>query len=137
MVEGWINSPGHRQNLLSQHARDVGVAIAKGPDKDPKFIAVQVFARPKSLAVEFQISNASGAPVSYTFGGETHELKPGLGVVHTACTPGEIVFKSAGTGAKSLMIEGRYEAKDGQVYTVAKSAGGRASVSVKAKERLR
>ena len=63
MVEGWINSPGHRRNLLAEHATDTAVAIARAPDKDPKFIAVQLFARPRSLAFKFQISNSTSAPV--------------------------------------------------------------------------
>lgn len=29
-VQGWMNSPGHRQNLLSPQVRELGVAVALG-----------------------------------------------------------------------------------------------------------
>ena len=45
-VEGWKNSPGHRANMLQRGATEIGVAIARAPDKDPKFISVQLFGRP-------------------------------------------------------------------------------------------
>ncbi|MEQ1710072.1 MAG: CAP domain-containing protein, partial [Hyphomicrobium sp.] len=47
-VEGWKNSPGHRKNLLAPHVVEIGVAVVRAPDKDPKFISVQVFGRPKA-----------------------------------------------------------------------------------------
>ena len=30
IVDGWMNSPGHRANVLGEHFHDVGVAIAPG-----------------------------------------------------------------------------------------------------------
>jgi hypothetical protein len=136
MVEGWINSPGHRKNMLSTHAHDTGVAIAKGPDKDPKYIAVQLFGRPKSMAYEFQVSNASSLPIAYAFGGESHELQPGLGIVHTACLPGEVVFTAAGTGPRAQKLKGRYVAKNGDVYTIKPAPQGGVRIVVGQKERI-
>ncbi len=137
MVEGWINSPGHRKNMLSPHANDIGVAIAQGPERDPKFIAVQIFGRPKAMAYEFQVSNASPVPVTYTFGGDQHDLKPGLGIVHTACLPGEVVFLKSGTGARAQVLKGSYTARDGDVYTIEKaSGGGGVRILVSQKERV-
>lgn len=113
-VEGWINSPSHRDNMLTRHATDIGVAVARVPDRNPKFVTVQLLARPKSFQYTFQISNASTAALSYTFDGERQDLAPRTAVTHTACTPGVIEFEGVGTAA----VRARYEASDGMLYTV-------------------
>lgn len=138
MVEGWINSPGHRKNLLAEHATDTAVAIAKGPERNPKYIAVQLFGRPKSLAYEFQVSNSTSGPIHYSFGGKTHELKPGVAAIHTACTPDEVAFDAAitsGTATAARPAVARYETRDGQIFVLEKAAGGY-RVVVNQKERL-
>lgn len=143
MVEGWINSPGHRKNLLAEHATDTAVAIAKGPERDPRYIAVQLFGRPKSLAYEFQISNSTGEAVRYSFGGKAHELKPGVAAMHTACTPDEVAFEGALAGAGSAKATSgaqpavaRYVARDGQIFVLERAAGGY-RVDIRQKERIR
>jgi len=118
LVEGWINSPAHRENMLAPHVTEIGVAIAKAADKDPKYISVEVFARPRSLQYEFQISNTSTESVSYSFGGETHEVAPSFAVTHTACSPGTLSFDRIGRGSRARSISARYEASDGLVYTL-------------------
>ncbi len=117
-IEGWLNSPGHRDNLLAPHVTDIGVGIARAPDQHPKYIIVQLFARPKSLSYTFQISNAAKLPITYTFGGETHELKSGAGVQHQACIPSTLTFDKAGAGGKAKPVGGRYKAADGHVYVL-------------------
>ncbi|HKZ96435.1 MAG TPA: CAP domain-containing protein [Hyphomicrobiaceae bacterium] len=117
-VEGWINSPAHRENMLAPHVTEIGVAIAKAADKDPKYISVEVFARPRSLQYEFQISNTSTESVSYSFGGETHEVAPSFAVTHTACSPGTLSFDRIGRESRARSISARYEASDGLVYTL-------------------
>lgn len=32
VVQGWMNSSGHRRNILTRNARDVGLGIAAAPD---------------------------------------------------------------------------------------------------------
>jgi hypothetical protein len=117
-VQGWINSPGHRENLLAPHMTEIGVGVVRAPGKDPKYISVQLFARPKSLEYEFQISNSSRESVSYTFGGETHEVKPSYAVTHTACSPGTLSFDKWGAGPSAKPLSMRYEASDGLVYVL-------------------
>jgi hypothetical protein len=117
-VEGWINSPSHRENMLQPNVTEIGVGVARAPDKDPKFISVQLFARPKALEYEFQISNTSAARVAYTFGGEAHEIEPKYAITHTACSPGTIIFDKVGAGAQARAISMRYEAAGGLVYTL-------------------
>ena len=74
-VEGWKNSPGHRANMLQPTVTEIGVAVARAPDRDPKFISVQLFGRPESLKVEFRIENQAGTAVRYALGEETHAAR--------------------------------------------------------------
>jgi hypothetical protein len=62
--------------LLQSTATEIGVAVARAPDRDPKFISVQMLGRPEALKVTFKIENRSGATVRYRFGTETEDLPP-------------------------------------------------------------
>lgn len=127
-VEGWINSPGHRANIVSPHMTEIGVGVASAPGRDPKFISVQLFARPKSLQYAFQISNTTPQAVSYSFGGETHEVRPSSAITHTSCNPGEISFDR---------FRARYEAQDGLVYMLKPDTETAVRIEVKPLERIR
>lgn len=49
MVEAWMNSPGHRANILNSAYTETGLAVAKGIfNQKDVFLAVQVFAVPSS-----------------------------------------------------------------------------------------
>jgi hypothetical protein len=130
-VEGWINSPHHRENMLAPHVTEIGVGVARAPGNEPKYISVQLFARPRSLQYEFQVSNTSQESVAYSFSGETHEVMPSFAVTHTACSPGVLSFYKVGAKAVSL----RYEAADGVVFTLKpdKALGVRVDVSPRQK----
>lgn len=117
-VEGWKNSPGHRKNMLAEHVVEIGVAVVRAPDKDPKFISVQLFGRPKALSYEFTISNVSDVTVSYALGGQPHDIAPRVAVTHTSCFPADLTFEPKPGGATLAAVKSRYEARDGQVYTV-------------------
>ncbi|MCC7250678.1 CAP domain-containing protein [Hyphomicrobium sp.] len=136
-VEGWINSPPHRANLVAPHMTEIGVGVARAPDKDPKFISVQLFARPQSLSYEFQISNTTRDSVAYSFGGEAHEIKPRYAVTHSSCSPGEISFDSFGGGLWPTKLSMRYEARDGLLYRLEPDADGGVRVAVTPIERVR
>ncbi len=49
-VREWLESPGHRVNLLSRDVTPLGCAtrLVRVPVGPPRVFAVQVFARPKS-----------------------------------------------------------------------------------------
>ncbi len=130
-VEGWINSPPHKENLLGPHYTEIGVGVVKAPDKHPKYITVQVFGRPQSAKLTFQISNATGQPVTYAFGGEDHDLSPNMSVTHTACTPGAIDFVKAG----ARKVSARFEAGDQTVYTV--QSDGKSGLKVELSRRAK
>ena len=44
IVDGWMQSPGHRENILSTEVREIGAAVLKGKMKGSvTYIAVQIF----------------------------------------------------------------------------------------------
>lgn len=49
LVEAWMNSPGHRANILSSSFHEIGVAVGKGMFEGKEtWLAVQHFAKPLS-----------------------------------------------------------------------------------------
>ena len=136
-VEGWINSPGHRRNIEAPNVTEIGVAVARVPDKHPKYVVVQLFGRPRSLAFDVQIANTTKAPVSYSFGNETHELAPSMAATHTACAATSVVFKKAGTGAGAVALTARYEATSGTVYVIERGKSGAPQVKVEARRKIK
>lgn len=44
VVDGWMQSPGHRNNILSAEVQDIGVAVLKGNMKGTEtYLSVQIF----------------------------------------------------------------------------------------------
>jgi len=61
-VEGWMQSLGHRENIMNEEVRDIGVAVRKGFIKrQEQWIAVQLFGLP-SLAVTHEAGRKATAP---------------------------------------------------------------------------
>ncbi|HEY9067720.1 MAG TPA: CAP domain-containing protein [Burkholderiaceae bacterium] len=83
-VRGWIESPGHRRNLLDGAATETGVAVARSPT-DGRYYAVQMFARPAALRQRFEISNRSARDVRYRLGEAGYALAPGSTRRHEQC----------------------------------------------------
>lgn len=84
-VQGWIDSPGHRHNLLSAEATDIGVAVAHDPRKG-RYYAVQMFGKPEAMRTHFEISNRSEQTVRYQLGDQRFTLPPRVTREHESCT---------------------------------------------------
>ncbi len=121
-VEGWKDSPGHRANMLQAGITEIGVAVARAPDKNPKFISVQLFGRPDTLKIKFSVENRTGAAVRYALGEEAHTLPARTIVTHTMCDQRPLTFEKASAGA-------RFDLRDGDRFTARAGTGG--SVEVK------
>jgi len=58
IVNGWMQSPGHRENILSRDVQEIGAAVLKGKMKGSEtYVAVQIFGLPsrpvrKKICVE-------------------------------------------------------------------------------------
>jgi hypothetical protein len=129
-IAGWMNSPPHRANILMASATEIGVGVARAPGATPKFISVEMFGRPASHTVKFEVVNLSGATVTYAFEGKTHELKPRLSLVQSTCMPGEISFsKPAGFFSTATEIA-RMPAQNGKRYTLKTGTNGSLTVDI-------
>lgn len=133
-IDGWLNSPGHRANLLARHVTQIGVAVARvDAVKSPKYVVVQMFGRPAALATHVQISNATKDQLTYTVSGKFHTAEPGMSIRHTLCTGNEpLEFRSSG---KRLLSE-KFTAQDGKVYTL-KLTQGAPKVEVTTRDSVR
>ena len=119
MVEGWKGSPGHRANMLLPYATETGVAIVRAPDKNPKFISVQLVGRPDSRKVEFSIANRTGAAISYRLGENDATVSANTIVTHTRCDPDAPTFAPM-TGAAVRS----YEPRNGDRFVIRDALGG-------------
>lgn len=53
LVQGWMDSPGHRENVLNERYQEIGVAVSKGIyEGEQTWLAVQVFGLPLSFCPE-------------------------------------------------------------------------------------
>ncbi len=49
LIKAWMDSPGHRENILNVRYQDIGVAVGQGIfDGDRVYVAVQEFGKPTS-----------------------------------------------------------------------------------------
>lgn len=100
-VEGWKESPGHRENMLEAAATETGVAVARS-DRSGRWYAVQMFGRPMSESVRFQVRNTASATVRYRVGKDEFSLAPRTTNTHTQCRSAPIGLagaRAAGDGA--------------------------------------
>ena len=96
-VEGWKDSPGHRKNMLEPGVTDFGVAVARSP-RTGRYYAVQVFARPRSRALQFRVTNSARRSTDYMIDGRRYNVGPGEARIHTVCAPEDVAFPAAENG---------------------------------------
>jgi cysteine-rich secretory family protein len=122
-IAGWMNSPPHRANILRASITEIGVGVARAPGVKPKFISVELFGRPASSIYTFKIINAAAIEVTYSFQGKARNLKPGVSVVHSSCSPAELaISKPNGLFSSSQEII-RIHPENKKLYTLKSAAG--------------
>jgi uncharacterized protein YkwD len=121
LVEGWKNSPGHRKNMLERDAVHTAVGVAQGaPAKGMQhYYAVQMFGRPKSASVEFEVSNTTREPVTYRVAERLFWLQPRTIRTHTDCAPEPLRFDLPG-GSKGAT---EFTTRKGDKFAVVQERG--------------
>jgi len=103
-VQGWIDSPPHRENMLANYATETGVAVAT--TDNVTYYAVQMFGRPRSAAFQLKLTNESGETKTIMFRANDQkdevELTPRTIVTMTRCFPTTITLSGSD---KSLRVE--------------------------------
>jgi len=100
LFDGWVQSPPHRRNLLDGDMTEAGMAVAQSA-RSGRYYAVQLLARPKSLAVRITLTNRSRDTVQYELGGERYELKPNVIRTHDRCRRALLSLTAEGLDAPS------------------------------------
>jgi uncharacterized protein YkwD len=90
-TQSWEHSPGHRKNMLDPDVVETGVAVAHSQHSD-RYYAVQMFGRPKSLQIAFEITNHSPDDIEYELDGSEFSLSPRFSRTHYVCRPLELTL---------------------------------------------
>ena len=117
-VEGWKRSPGHRKNMLDRDDVHMAVAVARSRETG-RYYAVQMFGRPRSLSIEFQVTNRTRERVAYRLGGRPYSLDPRSTRVHQQCAPEELALPAAGARGRRTA-----RPRDGDRVEVVRESGG-------------
>ena len=91
-VEGWENSHEHRRNMLDPAVTETGVAIARS-GQTGTYYAVQLFGRPRSSMVTFQVANQSQTQIQYQADGKNWSLPPRYTRTHGHCRPNDLIVQ--------------------------------------------
>lgn len=118
LMQGWRNSPGHRENMLDPTMTETGVALARSPTTG-YYYAVQLFGQPIRYRIQFEISNNSTAVIHYASGGRSWSLPPGYIQTHQQCKPVELVFDWPGQ-----QEETRIQPIGGDRYAIVQNRAG-------------
>ena len=102
-VEGWENSPEHRKNLLDPAVTETGVAIARS-GQTGTYYAVQLFGRPRSSMITFQVANQSQAKIQYQAYGKSWSLPPRYTRTHGQGRPSDLIVQWP-DGRKSAPVQ--------------------------------
>ena len=116
-TRGWIESPEHRENMLNPHVTETGVAVAQS-EESGHFYAVQMFGRPRSAQIEFEIVNESRATVRYTLGDQTFRLPPRYTRTHQRCRPSKLILR------RPQADDVTFEPEHGDTFVVTDSEDG-------------
>ena len=93
-VEGWKHSPEHRKNMVDAAVTQTGVGVARG--SEGRYFAVQMFGRPKSAAIRFEVRNRSGEEIEYRAGERRLTLAARVSRTHTVCRPLRLTIQPPG-----------------------------------------
>jgi len=116
--EGWQHSPGHRENLLDPAVTETGIGVAQS-EQTGAYYAVQLFGRPKSQQIEFQITNTSNVAIPYTIDSQTVTLPPQATHTHQQCRPPEVAFHWPGAQERKTV-----RPNHGDHYTIVRGEAG-------------
>jgi uncharacterized protein YkwD len=128
VVQGWMKSPGHRENILRKDFSAIGVGVSRDEKDQPYY--TQVFARPQSAGAtaqaSFTITNDSHDDATVKLPGDSPEsvLRQGEKAMFKMSGSGEFPPVTVSVGEKSQEIK----INDGGAYSI-QSAEHRIMVS--------
>lgn len=106
LVQGWARSPEHRKNMLDRDATEIGVALARSP-RTGRYYGVQVFGRPHSASIQFQVENRARRAVAYRIGTRPFTLEPRVIRTHRECGASELSMELANESPLRIPLRDR------------------------------
>jgi hypothetical protein len=103
--------------MLNPHVTETGVVVAQS-EESGHFYAVQMFGRPRSAQIEFEIVNESRATVRYTLGDQTFRLPPRHTRTHQRCRPSKLILR------RPQADDVTFEPEHGDAFVVTDSEDG-------------
>jgi uncharacterized protein YkwD len=125
-VSGWIDSAGHRKNMLSDEVIETGVGVAVSRDPRHQY-SVQVFGKPRGQVYTFRIQNDASAPIRYVLGRQVFTLKPGHTRVHPDSESYPTYFETLDGAARPIPMD-RKKAEFSTFYRIVSDRRGVVSV---------
>ena len=118
LVRGWVDSPEHRDSLLDPWLTETGVAVARS-GRSGRWYAVQMFGRPKSMRITFEVANQTSAAIGYRLGDRRFRLPPRIIRSHADCRPQPLrMDRTAGSRADAM------RPVDGERFVVVEGKNG-------------
>lgn len=124
-MQGWIDSPGHRKNLVDADVVHTGIGYAISADG--AVFGVQLFARPKAMRFEFQIRNDTAREIRYRLDDQAYELPPRARRLHGVARPPKLEIEGLTRGPISPAPPG-VQVKPGTLLIVTEPAEGKLAV---------
>jgi uncharacterized protein YkwD len=123
MVTGWKNSPSHRAAMIDADVTETGVALARST-RTGRYYGVQMFGRPRTASLRFEITNRAGSPVRYRLDGREITLAARSTHTHEQCRAAELELETS--DARPV----RVQPAGGERYAVVRDADGRLGLRV-------
>jgi hypothetical protein len=122
-LQGWIESPEHRKNMLDADVTEIGAGLAMS-DESGRYYSVQMFGRPKADAIEFAVTNRSRSDVEYELGDQKFSLPARMTRTHSRCRPPELRVQMAEQKPQTFAV------KNGGRYVIEQASDGELQVTV-------
>jgi uncharacterized protein YkwD len=116
--QGWQQSPDHRKNLLDPAVTETGVGVAQR-EQTSAYDAVQLFGRPLSQQISFQLTNHTDTAIMYAVDGQPFPLPPRTTRTHQQCRPPEVIFQWPSTQEQTTV-----HPTHGERYTIVGGEAG-------------
>ena len=97
LLQGWEQSAEHRRNMLLAPVMHIGVGVAQNADSG-RYYAVQLFGRPSSAAIRFEVVNGADVDLRYELDRETFDLAPRVTRTHTRCIDASLAILAPESG---------------------------------------
>ena len=118
LMQGWEQSAEHRRNMLLAPVMHIGVGIAQNADNG-RYYAVQLFGRPSSAAIRFEVVNSADVDLRYEVDRETFDLAPHVTRTHTRCIDASLAILAPESGDRPGI-----RVRDGARYVIVRDPAG-------------